>query len=244
MSATGSTRTPDRAIVDTPDGPVELAVRRSARARRLQLRSVPARGCIELVVPQRTSFAAALDFASSRSDWIAETSAALAPPRVILPGATLPLLGIPHRLEHRPGARGAVWTETGAICVAGDARYFPRRLRDWLIARARVEIAPLVLEKTARLGRSGTRLSLKDTRTRWGSCSPGGTLSFNWRIVMAPPVALDYLVAHEVAHLREAHHRASFWRLADSLADDLPRGRQWLHAHGGELLSYAWPARS
>lgn len=243
MSATGSTRTPERVAIDTPDGPVEIAVRRSGRARRLQLRSVPARGVVELVIPQRVSLRAALDFAAARGEWIAETRAGLTPPRPIEPGATLPLLGARHLLEHRPGDRGVVWVEDGRICVTGDAHHFPRRLRDWLVVRARAEIAPLVVEKTARIGRRGTRLSLKDTRTRWGSCAPDGTLSFNWRIVMAPPVALDYLVAHEVAHLREAHHRAAFWRLAESLAEDLPRGRDWLKAHGGELLSYAWPTR-
>jgi predicted metal-dependent hydrolase len=244
VSATGSTRTPERAEIDTPVGPVEIEVRRSDRAKRLQLRSVPPRGVIELVIPRRASFAAALAFAKERADWIAETRAGLTPPRLIEPGARLPLLGIEHRLEHRAGMRGTVWQEADAICVAGDVRHFPRRLRDWLIARARTEIAPRVVDKTTRIGRSGTRLSLKDTRTRWGSCSPGGTLSFNWRIVMAPPVALDYLVAHEVAHLREPHHRASFWRLAEDLAEDLPRGRDWLQAHGGELLSYAWPERA
>ena len=135
--------------------------------------------------------------------------------------------------------RGTVWLEAGEIHVAGRAEHLARRLRDWLMAEIRRQLTPLVHAKAARVERLVKSISVRDSRTRWGSCGPDGGLSFSWRLVLAPPEVLDYLVAHEVAHLVHKNHSPRFWALAERLCDgpmDPPRA--WLKANGGTLLQY------
>ena len=94
---------------------------------------------------------------------------------------------------------------------------------------------------TLALGKPHGRIAVRDTRSRWGSCSSKGTLSFSWRLVLAPPFVLDYLVAHEVAHLAHMNHSAAFWALARRLAPRMPEAELWLKVHGPVLHRYALP---
>ena len=112
-----------------------------------------------------------------------------------------------------------MWREAGEIHVAGRPEHLPRRLRDWLTAELRGRLVPLVHAKAARVERPVKRITVRDSRSRWGSCGPDGGLSFSWRLVFAPPEVLDYLVAHEVAHLVHLNHGPRFWALARSLCD-------------------------
>ncbi|HYI07041.1 MAG TPA: YgjP-like metallopeptidase domain-containing protein, partial [Reyranella sp.] len=123
--------------------------------------------------------------------------------------------------------------------VAGRPEHLPRRLRDWLTAELRHRLVPLVHAKARRVERPVKRISVRDSRSRWGSCGPDGGLSFSWRLVFAPPEVLDYLVAHEVAHLVHLNHGPRFWALAERLCDG-PMGvpRAWLRANGETLLQY------
>ena len=140
---------------------------------------------------------------------------------------------------HRAGARGTVWLESGEIHVAGRPEHLPRRLRDWLIAQMRLQIEPLVLQKATRVERRVKRITLRDNRSRWGSCGPDGSMSFSWRLVFAPPVVLDYLVAHEVAHLVHHNHGDRFWALARELCDgSMDEAHAWLRRYGETLLQY------
>jgi predicted metal-dependent hydrolase len=212
---------------------------RSARARRVSLRVDSARQRIVLTAPLRLSRAFAVGFAEAQAGWIAARLKRLPARRPFLDGAELPLFGVPYRVRHRPDARGTVWLEGEEIHVAGGIEHLPRRLRDWLTAELRRRLMPLVHAKAARLQRPVKKISLRDGRSRWGSCGPDGSLSFSWRLVLAPYEVLDYLVAHEVAHLVHMNHSARFWAQARALCDGpMEPPRAWLRANGEMLLQY------
>jgi predicted metal-dependent hydrolase len=221
-----------------------LRLRRSRQARRIALRVETARREIVLVVPQRAGREAALKFAQSHAAWIAERLARMPQASPFVDGGEVPLGGVPHRIRHRPDRRGTVWLERGEIHVAGDPRHLPRRLRDWLVQRAGAEMAPLVHAKAKRLaaaglGRPVTGITIRDTTSRWGSCGADGRIMLSWRMILAPPGVLDYLVAHEVAHLAEHNHSRRFWQVCASLTDgDMATARTWLKRDGGKLLQY------
>jgi predicted metal-dependent hydrolase len=115
----------------------------------------------------------------------------------------------------------------------------PRRVSEAEARQAARELVSMVLEEEARaLGVSYERVEIRDQRTRWGSCSSRGTLSFNWRLALAPLEVLDYVVVHELCHLREPNHSPRFWRLVASRRPGWRRQRDWLAAHGPELLAF------
>ena len=121
------------------------------------------------------------------------------------------------------------------ICVSGEERHAPRRLADWLRNEARADLAKCVEHHSAALACAPKRISVRDQSTRWGSCSTSGTLCFSWRLIFAPAFVLDYVAAHEVAHLREMNHSQRFWRLVRQTAPDMQRARGWLKQNGAEL---------
>jgi predicted metal-dependent hydrolase len=201
-----------RRVLELAGGPVEIAVRRSSRARRLIL-EVHARGGVELVVPRGVAQDDADRFLHSRRGWLERQLAwrgelDLDRPGVAwLGGEPVPLAEL--RLRRQPGAL---------------ERFYRRE------ARACVEAA---LD-----GYAYDRIAIRDQRTRWGSCSPSGTLSFSWRLVVAPPDVLDYVVVHELCHLREPNHGPRFWRLVEELRPCWRDPARWLRRHGRELASY------
>ncbi len=212
-----------------------LTVRRSDRARRIILRLDSAGDGATVTVPPGVPFDEGLAMARRKAGWIVARLDAL-PPRVpFADGAVVPFLGEAHRVRHAPGGRRGVWREDGEIRVSGAAEHLARRLGDWMRREARCVISPRVMDLVARLGRHDVRISIRDPRTRWGSCSARGTLSFSWRLVMAPLPVLDYVVAHEVAHLAERGHGPRFWRTVAGLADDVDWARAWLNCHGAGL---------
>lgn len=212
---------------------------RNARSRRASLRVDPANRRIVLTAPLRMARGAALGFAEAQAGWIAARLKRLPPSLPFVDGADVPVFGVPHRIRHRPDARGTVWREDGEIHVAGRPEHLPRRLKDWLTAELRAQLVPLVHAKAERAERAVKRITLRDTRSRWGSCGPDGAMSFSWRLVLAPPEVLDYLVAHEVAHLVHLNHGPRFWALARTLCDGPIEGPQaWLKKNGQELLQY------
>jgi predicted metal-dependent hydrolase len=126
----------------------------------------------------------------------------------------------------------------GEIRVRGDPAHLPRRVRDHLTALAKRDFAARARAAATRIGKSVSRVGVRDPRSRWGSCSSKGSLSFSWRLVLAPDSVVDYVVAHEVAHLIEMNHGPRFWRLVASLVSDVDKSRAWLRRHRNELLSY------
>lgn len=230
---------PEELVIAHADAELPVTFLRSARARRVSLRVDSARRRIVLTAPLRLSRDTALGFARAQGGWIAARLKRLPAPRPFHDGAEVPVFGVPHRIRHRPDARGTVWLEENEIHVAGRPEHLPRRLRDWLIAEFKRRLMPLVHAKAGRLQRPVKRVGLRDSRSRWGSCGPDGGLSFSWRLVFAPPEVLDYLVAHEVAHLVHKNHGPRFWAATRALCDgpmDAPKS--WLRANGEVLLQY------
>jgi predicted metal-dependent hydrolase len=229
----------EQLIISHAGASLPVTFLRNARARRASLRVDPARRRIVLTVPMRMARGTAVTFAESQAGWIAARLKRLPERRPFADGAELPLFGAPHLVRHRPQTRGTVWLEGGEIHVAGRPEHLPRRLRDWLMAELRTRLVPMVHAKAAEVERVVSRITVRDNRSRWGSCGPDGTMSFSWRLVFAPPEVLDYLVAHEVAHLVHLNHGPRFWALARRLSAGPIEGPQaWLKANGEALLQY------
>jgi predicted metal-dependent hydrolase len=216
-----------------------VAIRVSDRARRISLRVDGAERGIELVLPRGASPEAGLRFLAAQRGWIAARLAALPAPTPFADGAVVPVRGTPHRIRHEPDARGPpVAMADGELRVRGDSAHLGRRVRDHLVALARREVAARARIFAARIGRRVGRIGIRDPKSRWGSCSAAGNLSFSWRLVLAPDAVIDYVVAHEVAHLVEMNHGPRFWRLVATLTPDCTTPRAWLRRHRLQLLSY------
>jgi hypothetical protein len=204
----------------------------------MSVRVDPRDGRTVLILPTHVSLRRGLRFVAAKADWLAERRAAL-PARVpFADGADVPLLGVAHRLRHTPTARSGVWAADGIIWVSGQAEYLPRRVADWLKRKAAAEIGGRAQAMAEQVGKPIGRLRLGDPRSRWGSCTSRGGLSFSWRLVLAPAEVMQYVVAHEVAHLAEMNHSAGFWCLVGQLAGDIGPARSWLKRHGGSLFRY------
>ncbi len=209
--------------------------RRSGCARRVSLRIDARAGAVVVTLPPRVGRGAGMALLVAEAAWVVERLAALAPAVALVPGATVPLGGVPHVIRVVPGAVGRV--VAGAILVEGGPD-FAHRTVELLRAEARSRIAALVEHHAAALAvrPRPCAVRLKDTRSRWGSCAPDGTLAFSWRLVMAPGWVLDYVVAHEVAHLREMNHSAGFWAHVAALTPHRNAAVAWLRANGPGLL--------
>ncbi len=217
---------------------VPLLVRRNGRARRISLRLDPSGDHVCLTLPRGVALAEGLDFARSRARWLSGQLASV-PPRIpFAPGASLPVLGRDHVIRHCPWARRGVWLEDGGLLVSGFAEHVERRVRDFLKAEARREMTERALEKARLAERTVTSVTLRDTRSRWGSCTPDGAISLSWRLVLAPLPVLDYVVAHEVAHMAHMNHGPRFWALTAKLTDQVTGPQRWLKDNGARLLRY------
>lgn len=215
-----------------------VTMRNSTTARRMSLRVDPATETLILVLPQGVSAREALKFALSKSEWIGARLHAL-PPRITwADGASIPLLGIEHRIHHAPEAKRGVWVDGSVIHVSGQIEHLPRRVSDWLKREAHRHISSRALAFAVRLGRPVGRITIRDTRSRWGSCNATGDLSFSWRLVLAPADVIDYVVAHETAHLVELNHSLAFWRVVGGLVNNVAEARVWLRRHGTALHRY------
>lgn len=222
---------------------VPLDVRRSRRARRISLRVDPVGPRLILVLPWSAPVRRGLDFVAEKALWV-QNRLARAPEAIpFADGAEIPYLGTPHVIRHRPDARGGVWRAAGEIHVTGAVEHLPRRVTDWLKAEARRELGERTRDKAARLGVRVAGVSVRDTRSRWGSCSATGRINYSWRLVLAPEPVLDYVVAHEVAHMVEMNHSADFWAVVAQLTAQMEAGRRWLKHHGASLHVYGAGAK-
>ncbi|WPY93363.1 SprT family zinc-dependent metalloprotease [Limimaricola variabilis] len=215
------------------DPPLTVALRRSDRARRITLRVSHRDGRVTLTLPRRTPEREGLAFLRAREDWVRGHLDRVAPPRPVQLGGTIPYLG--REIALRPGPVRAPRLEDGALLLPRDPDRAPARAMAFLKARARDVLAEAVDRHAAALGRRVGRLSLRDTRSRWGSCSSTGDIMLSWRLVMAPPAIGDYVAAHEVAHLAEMNHSAAFWAVCERLYPDHRAARDWLRRNGDAL---------
>lgn len=222
--------------VDGQDVP--LIIRRDGRARRFTLSVDQAKGDLRLVLPRRAALREGLEFVHSKQGWIEDQLAALPPHLPFVDGAEIPILGEPHRIRHLPGARRGVWRAEGAIWVSGQEEHLSRRVTDFLKAEAREALSDRARAKAAIIDRKIVKIAVRDTRSRWGSCSSDGYINFSWRLILAPEPVFDYVVAHEVAHLVHLDHSRRFWALVDDLTPETLWAQRWLKRDGSRLLRY------
>jgi predicted metal-dependent hydrolase len=219
-----------------PRGPAHIEWRRSTRARRVSLRIDSRGGAVVITLPPRAGRGAGMALLMTHADWVAERLAALPDAVPFADGAIMPIAGRPHRIRHMPHARGGAWLQNDELCVSGAPEFLPRRVLDFLRAEARRQLTALASAKAAKLGITPRRVSVKDTRSRWGSCASDGSLAFSWRLVMAPEPVQDYVVAHEVAHLKHMNHGKRFWALVNRLTPHAAEAIPWLRVEGSRLL--------
>ncbi|NHQ73633.1 M48 family metallopeptidase [Roseovarius gahaiensis] len=216
--------------------PVALILRRSPRARQISLRVSRLDGRVTLTVPQGVPEATALNFAHDKESWLRKQLSAQTQMIQVAVGDDIPFAGDMRRIVAGTGRRISLTEDTLAVPGPGDS--VATRLQAWLKSQARDRLAAASDRYAAALGRPYTRLTLRDTRSRWGSCSSQGGLMYSWRLIMAAPEVLDYVAAHEVAHLAQMNHSPAFWAVVAQLYPDYERPRQWLRRYGTDLHRY------
>jgi predicted metal-dependent hydrolase len=234
--------------IEELDCPVE--VRRHPAARRLTLRVSRTRRAVIVTLPVQCDLGEAGSFLSRNIEWVRERLDSLPRPMPFGDGALLPLRGEFHRLVFT-GKRAVgrvVGREDGAglpeLHVSGRSEHAPRRLRDWLFDEARRDLDARVLAHARNLRVAPKRIVVRDQATRWGSCSTTGVLSFSWRLVLAPAHILDYVAAHEVAHLAEMNHGPRFWALVAKTMPTMKEAKSWLQLYGLDLHRYGTAERA
>jgi predicted metal-dependent hydrolase len=218
---------------------VPLTVKENRRATRITLRIEPGGRALNLTVPVGLRKNEVDDFLERHQGWLLTKLAKFSTDNPVRPEGSIPLRGVVHRIEHTGSLRGI--TEAVAVDgqpvlkVSGLEDHIGRRLSAFLKKEARKDLEVLVARHAAAIRKPVASITMKDTRSRWGSCSWDGNLSFSWRIVMAPPLVIDYLAAHEVAHLQEMNHGPKFWALCRQLCPRMEEARKWLKQHGSQL---------
>ena|SRR5579871_495871 len=218
--------------------PVDVTVRFNPRARRLIVKVHPSTGEVCVVAPSKRALASALDFARGEEAWIARRLAEVPGAIALAPGNRIPLLGKDYAIREGRGGPAPVWIEDDLLLVSGRPEHAQRRIVDFLKREARRALEPRTVEFAARIGAKPKKISIGEMASRWGSCSATQCVSYSWRLVLAPPFVLDYVIAHEVAHLREMNHGPRFWKLVLTLVDDVRRPQTWLRNNGVSLHRY------
>lgn len=213
--------------------PLEITLRRSARARRFSLRVSRVDGRITLSLPTRAREAEAMEFARAQEGWLRTALARLPQADLVGIGSVIPVEGRPLRLVAGEGRR--ILATFDSLFVPGNPSQAGARVQAWLKALARERLVAASDHYAGLIGRKVARVTLRDTRSRWGSCSHEGALMYSWRLIMAPPAVLTYVAAHEVAHMLEMNHSDRFWAVVTRLYPGWQAQRRWLHAEGGAL---------
>jgi len=231
--------------LDLQDGETPVEVRVNRRAKRLILKVDAVRGRAIVTAPSKQAIPEALAFARARGTWISEQLEQRLRGRPFSPGAICPFRGVSHVIFNAGPPRAQVKVtpppseETyGEIVVGGDPSHVNRRIIDWLKRQAKTILTEKVDYYSDMVGRKRGTISVRDTRSRWGSCASDGALSFSWRLVLAPPWILDYVAAHECAHLVHLNHSPEYWRLLYSLNVEVDAARHWFNTHGETLHAY------
>ena len=228
-------RSPEKLLIASAGRRIPVAIKRNPRALRLILRVDEALGLPVLTLPSRTTLSHAERFLRENIGWLEERLRLLSPPAPFEDGASFPFRGLPCRIRARRG-RGVVNLERRGdgyrLSVPGEPEFLARRINDFLRREARRELTAAAARHQEKIGRRAAKIRIADPKSRWGSCSSSRVLTFSWRLILAPPRVLDYLAAHEVAHLRIMNHGPRFWALVDELDPDNAIARAWLNNAG------------
>ncbi len=235
---------PETTLVTIGGDQVSVAVKVSERARSYRL-TVPHSGPPVLTVPRHGKWADAQAFLGRHVGWLEQRLKRAAPRIPFAEGARIPVRGVPHLVTATGRLRGRVEIadHDGAplLLVPGAPEHHARRLQEWLKTEAHRDLTERSAIHAQTLGVVVRSVAMRSQSTRWGSCSSTGRLNYNWRLILAPPFVLDYVAAHEVAHLVHMNHSMSFWRSVEQALPDMARGRAWLKAHGKELMAIGGP---
>ncbi len=234
---------PDHIELQANGMPLRIRLRADPRARRYLLRLPSDYSGPVLTVPRGGDLQKAERFARQHIGWLLERMEARPDHVPLLPGNIIPLRGQDHRIVPTGKLRGLVepvrnGDDHPELLVPGAEEHMPRKLTTWLKGQAKADLSTAVTLHAAKIGRPVKAISIRDTKSRWGSCASNGSLSFSWRLILAPPEILDYVAAHEVAHLREMNHSARFWRICEELAPHTRQARAWLKENGQRLHGY------
>ena len=214
--------------------PVRVIRRRGAK--RATLSVSRATGAATMTLPPRMPMATAEAFARDQRDWLVARLDAMPASIPFEDGTALPYRGRILRIVRREGRGVRLMGER--LEVGGSPEALPGAVERWLKRQARICLRARSEAHAQALDVTVRRIAIRDTRSRWGSCSTTGTLSYSWRIVLAPDSVLDYLAAHEVAHLREMNHSPRFWRHVRTLCPGFRDARDWLREKGTDLHRY------
>ncbi len=234
-----ATPAPNSTHVLPGDPPVTVLLRRNARARRFSLRVSRSDGRVSLSLPVWAPEAEALAFLREREAWVRQHLRDAPGVQQARIGTQVPICGVPRTVVEGTG-RAAKFTD-GALHVPAGPREGPR-IKALLTAMARERLSAAVATHCASINKAPGRMTLRDPRSRWGSCSSKGDLMFSWRLIMAPPEVLDYVAAHEVAHLVEMNHSDRFWALCKRLCPATNTHRAWMRVNGADLLAWRFEA--
>ena len=210
----------------------------SNRAKLLGLRVDAKKRVPVLTVPKYCSKKQAVKFVIAQKKWIDEHLQKLPQRKPFAEGQKISLNGCELELKHCQNLRGGALIEDNFLLVSGDKAFFSRRVRDFIKKQAQKILYQMSIEKAGKIGCKVNRVVIKDTKSRWGSCSSLNNINYNWRIMLAPQKVIDYLTAHEVAHLKYQNHSKDFWLCVDELAEDAKYGRQWLKKNAESLNEY------
>lgn len=217
--------------------PVEVI--NNSRSKRLTLRLLPDGRGAKVTTPPHVSEHEIAEFITRNKNWIAVRLSRMPKSTLLRDGASILFEGVAHKITHLDRRRGIVEVKLVAgeptLLVPGEVEHMPRRVIDFLKKQARSKLDAAVVIHAASLGVKPKSMRITDSKSRWGSCSSTRTLSFSWRIIMAPPGVLNYLAAHEVAHLREMNHSERFWNLVEEICPDMKEQKTWLRANGASL---------
>ncbi|WP_368517034.1 M48 family metallopeptidase [Rhizobium sp.] len=230
---------PETRTLDVAGRLMPLTIRQHERATRITLRIEPGGRSLKMTIPRGLASREVNAFLDRHQGWLLTKLAKFSVDNSLRGGSEILLRGVRHRIEHTGTLRGlteAIVVEgVPVLRVSGMPEHAGRRIATFLKKEARADLEKLVTVHAKAIRASVTSVTMKDTRSRWGSCSSQGNLSFSWRIVMAPPLVIDYLAAHEVAHLREMNHGPRFWALCRKLCPDMDEAKAWLKRHGSQL---------
>ncbi len=223
--------------IDVAGQLITVELKRNARARRLTLRMARDGRKAQMTLPNRVSRIEAQHFAEKSRDWLAVQLQRQDQNKNLLNQSQVALRGDVHHIEYTGSTRGLIKlaTETMTIHVPGKTPHTARRLTDWMKQEAKQDLIVASQKYADRMSVSFSNVTVRDQRSRWGSCSTSGALSYSWRLIMAPPYVLDYVAAHEVAHLKEMNHSRRFWRLVLEHCPETRKAKQWLKQNGASL---------
>lgn len=223
--------------LDDPD--ITVAVRRSKRARRLTLTVPHDGGPPRVTAPPRVALSEIRMFLLRQGDWLQQAMDRAPAPEVVQIGGRVPVAGRMLEITERTGPRRPPFVEGDRLIIqGGDSAAAGKRVEVWLKEVARTALTPIAEDCADAVGGRIGKITMRDTKGRWGSCSSDGNLNFSWRLAMAPPAVLDYVAAHEAAHLIEMNHGPRFWALVEGLRPDWRDQRTWLRKEGGALHRY------